>query len=289
MDKKLILEKAYENIISGIINALLPIIIPSVYSYITKTPLKTIYELPFYIYLLLFVPLLFWIIRILIKAKMEEGVEHYLPNYMTEYINCGHLVYKDIYWIIQIPKEYRGKPISIVKNHLNVSEEPKCNECGTKLEFTKHDMWYTWKCVNCNFVKRTLIAPDRLYSRVEKKYERWLEIKEEEKKKIKNIFYIINTNFETSYGEHELKLLRKLKDNILQNKELVNEIDKKNKDDIKPLFQKYYNKELRNKTKFNEKFYNDIENNIELKNFLEEFLIDDIYEELKFVNLINHD
>lgn len=59
MDKKLILEKAYENIISGIINALLPIIIPSAYSYLTKTPLKTIYELPFYIYLLLFVPLYF--------------------------------------------------------------------------------------------------------------------------------------------------------------------------------------------------------------------------------------
>lgn len=83
MDKKLILEKAYENIISGIINALLPIIIPSAYSYLTKTPLKTIYELPFYIYLLLFVPLLFWIIRILIKAKMEEGVEYYLPDYTT--------------------------------------------------------------------------------------------------------------------------------------------------------------------------------------------------------------
>lgn len=63
---------------------------------------------------------------------------------------------------------------------------------------------------------------------------------------------------------------------------------KKNKDEIKSLFQKYYNKELKNKTKSNENFYNDIENNIELKNFLEEFLIDDIYEELKFVNLINH-
>lgn len=287
MDKKLILEKAYENIISGIINALLPIIIPSTYSYLTKTPLRTIYELPFYIYLLLFVPLLFWIIRILIKAKMEEGVEYYLPDYTTKYINYGHIVYKDIYWIIQIPKEYYGKSISIVKNHLNVLEEPKCNNCKTKLEFTKHDMWYTWKCVNCNFVKRTLIAPDRLYSRVEKKFERWLEIKEEEKKKFINILYIINTNFETSYGEHELKLLQKLKDNILLNKELVNEIDK-NKDEIKPLFQKYYNKELKNKTKFNKNFYNDIENNIELKNFLEEFLIDDIYEELKFVNLINH-
>lgn len=288
MDKKLILEKAYENIISGIINALLPIIIPSAYSYLTKTPLKTIYELPFYIYLLLFVPLLFWIIRILIKAKMEECVEYYLPDYTTKYINYGHIVYKDIYWIIQIPKEYHGKSISIVKNHLNVSEEPKCNKCKTKLEFTKHDMWYTWKCVNCNFVKRTLIAPDRLYSRVEKKFERWLEIKEEEKKKFINILYIINTNFKTSYGEYELKLLQKLKDNILLNKELVNEIDKKNKDEIKSLFQKYYNKELKNKTKSNENFYNDIENNIELKNFLEEFLIDDIYEELKFVNLINH-
>lgn len=82
--------------------------------------------------------------------------------------------------------------------------------------------------------------------------------------------------------------MQKLKDNILLNKELVNEIDKKNKDEIKSLFQKYYNKELKNKTKSNENFYNDIENNIELKNFLEEFLIDDIYEELKFVNLINH-
>ena len=150
-------------------------------------------------------------------------------------------------------------------------------------------MWYTWKCVNCDFVKRTLISPDRLYSRVEKKYERWLELKEEEKKKMINLIHIINTKFETSYGKYELKLLQKLKDNLLQNKELVNEIDNKNKDEIKPLFQKYYNKELKNKTKFNANFYTDIENNIEVKNILEEFLIDDIYEELEFVNLINHD
>ena len=289
MDKRLIIEKAYENIISGIINLLLPIVIPSIYSYVTNTPLKTIYELPFYIYLLLFVPLIFWIIRILIKAKMEEGVEYYLPDYMTKYINCGHIVYKDIYWTIQIPRDYRGKSISIIKNHLNVSDEPKCNNCGTKLEFTKHDMWYTWNCVNCDFVKRTLISPDRLYSRVEKKYERWLELKEEEKKKMIKLIHIINTKFETSYGKYELKLLQKLKDNLLQNKELVNKIENKNKDEIKPLFQKYYNKELKNKTKFNENFYTEIENNIEVKNILEEFLIDDIYEELEFVNLINHD
>ncbi len=289
MDKKLIIEKAYENIISGIINAILPIVIPSIYSYITNTPLKAIYELPFYIYILLFVPLIFWIIRILIKAKMEEGIGDYYQDYNTEYDNCGHVIYKDIYWIIQIPQNHRKKSISLVKNQLNVSEEPKCNKCGTKLEFTKHDMWYTWKCVNCDFVKRTLISPDRLYSRVEKKYERWLELKEEEKKKMIKLIHIINTKFGTSYGKYELKLLQKLKDNLLQNKELVNKIENKNKDEIKPLFQKYYNKELRNKTKFNENFYTEIENNIEVKNILEEFLIDDIYEELEFVNLINHD
>ena len=103
------------------------------------------------------------------------------------------------------------------------------------------------------------------------------------------LIHIINTKFGTSYGKYELKLLQKLKDNLLQNKELVNKIENKNKDEIKSLFQKYYNKELRNKTKFNENFYTEIENNIEVKNILEEFLIDDIYEELEFVNLINHD
>lgn len=286
MDKKLILEKAYENIISGIITVLFPIIIHSIHSYIIKTPLKTIYELPFYIYILLFAPLLLWIIRILIKAKMEEGVNHSLSIYVIDYINYGHIIYEDIYWIIQIPKKYYGKPISIVKNHLNVSKEPKCNYCGTKLEFTKHDMWYTWKCINCNFVKRTLIAPDRLYSRAEKKFERYLEIEEEKKKKSTHLLHIINTNFETSYGENELKLLKKLKDNILLNDELFDEIKKQNKSEIKPLFQKYYNKELKNKTKFNEKFYNDIINNIELKNILEDFLIDEIYTESNFINLI---
>ena len=37
-----------------------------------------------------------WIIRILIKAKMEEGVEHYLPNYMTKYIAVDNILYKKI-------------------------------------------------------------------------------------------------------------------------------------------------------------------------------------------------
>lgn len=286
MDIKLISKKAYENIISGIISVFSPIIIINLYKYITKIPLKTIYNLPFYIYLLLFLPLSFWIIRIIIKAKMEEGVHHYIPNYIIKYKDCGYLVYKGIYWIIQIPEEYYYESIPFVKNHLNVSKEPRCNKCGTKLEFTKHDLWYTWKCVNCNFIERTFIAPDRLRSRVKKKYERLLEIKDNENKRIRDIINYINTNFKTSYGNHEIELLQKLKYDLMQNRDLLNEIRKQNKDEIKPLFQKYYHKRLKNKTSFNKNFYNDIDSNFELKNFLEEFLIDAIYKELEYMNLI---
>ena len=288
MDKKSVVEKAFENIIYGIISAILPIIIPSIYSYITKTPLKTINELPRYIYGLLFIPFIFWIIRIFVKAKMEEGIEPYISSrMMTEYIDSDYLVYKDIYWLIQIPKKYHRRSVSNIKNNINVLIKPKCNNCGTKLELMKHDMWYTWKCVNCNFVKRTLISPDRLYSRVEKKYERWLDLKKEEKKKILKALHIININFKTSYGKKELELLQELIDNLLLNNELFSEIEKQNKDEIKPLFQKYFNKELKNKTNRNKNFYEDIDNDTELKKFLEEFLIDEIYEEHKIVSLIN--
>ena len=100
---------------------------------------------------------------------MEEGVEYYLPNNVHDYIDCGYVKYKDIKWIIQIPKEYCEETTPIIKKHLHTAEEPKCYKCGTKLEFTKHNLWYTWKCVNCNFVKRTFISPDRLKSRTKKK------------------------------------------------------------------------------------------------------------------------
>lgn len=286
MDRKLIIEKTYENIISGIINAILPIVIPSIYSYITKTPLKTIYELPFYIYILLFVPLLFWIIRILIKAKMEEGVEHYLPNYMTKYIAVDNILYKKILWIVEIPDKYERCDIPVIKNHFKVSSKPKCSNCGTELEFTKHDMWYTWKCINCNFVKRTWISKDRLISRAEKKFKRKLELKDEELTRISKFIDMINFQFGTYYREYEIDLIQQMMINLMK-KNLIDEIDKRTKDEFKPVFQKYYNKELRNKTNSNETFYNDINNNIEMKNLLEDFLIDELYEKYEFIKLLN--
>ena len=71
------------------------------------------------------------------------------------------------------------------------------------------------------------------------------------------------------------------------NTELFNEIGKQNKDEIKPLFQKYYNNELKNKTMKNKKFYEDICNNSELKRIIEDFLIYEIYKQHDFIILIS--
>lgn len=286
MDKKLIMEKIWDYIISGIISTSFPIILPLIYAYITKTPVKTMLELPIYIYIILFIPLIVWIIRILIKAKMEEGVEYYLPNYMTEYIAFNNIEYKELCWIVEIPKKYEGYDISVIKNHFRVSYNPLCNTCGTELEFTKNDMWYTWNCINCNFVKRTWISKDRLVSRAEKKFKRKLELKEEELNRISKFIYAINNQFGTNYGEYELELIQQMIINLMD-KDLIDAIGKRNKDEIRPIFQKYYNKELKNRNKFNKNFYNDIDNNIELKNLLEDFLIDELYEKYELIKLLN--
>ena len=283
MDRRLIIEKILDHIISGIISTLFPIILPLIYSYMTKTPVKTMLELPIYIYVILFIPLIFWIIRILIKAKMEEGVKYYLPDYMTEYVAISTVDYKEICWIVEIPKKFEGYNISIIKNHFRVSPRPKCRNCGTELEY---GIFHIWKCVNCNSIKLTLRSKDRLISRAEKIFKRKLEHKEEELIRISEFIDMINFQFGTYYGEYEIDLIQQMMMGLI-NKDLIDEIDNRTKDEFKPLFEKYYNKELRNRTESNENFFNDITNNIELRNLLEDFLIDDMYEKYEFIKLLN--
>ena len=97
---------------------------------------------------------------------------------------------------------------------------------------------------------------------------------------------MINFQFGTYYGEYEIDLIQQMMMGLI-NKDLIDEIDNRTKDEFKPLFEKYYNKELRNRTESNENFFNDITNNIELKNLLEDFLIDDMYEKYEFIKLLN--
>lgn len=283
MDRKLIVEKIVDYTIPGIISTAFPIILPLIYSYMTKTPLKTMLELPIYIYVILFIPLILWIIYILIKAKMEESIEYYLPNYMVEYISFDTIEYKKIIWIIEIPKKYKEYDISVIKDHFRVSSRQKCKICGTELEY---GIFHIWKCVNCNSIKLTLRSKDRLISRAEKIFKRKLEHKEEELIRISEFIDMINFQFGTYYGEYEIDLIQQLMMGLI-NKDLIDEIDNRTKDEFKPLFEKYYNKELRNRTESNENFFNDITNNIELRNLLEDLLIDDMYEKYEFIKLLN--
>ncbi|WP_273476006.1 hypothetical protein [Methanobrevibacter woesei] len=164
-----------ENSISLLFNALLPILVPLIYSCIKEISFhELLLSLPTYIYIILILPFIIQIIIKYIKSKMEEGkVMHIYGD--SNYKKIGYFPFKDMCWEIRGPQMLNMSKEKFISN-IDVYDIPRCMECGTKLELVEHNLWYSWKCVNCSFTKRTWYSHDKLISHVQKLSERSLEL-----------------------------------------------------------------------------------------------------------------
>ena len=188
-----IIENILNSTITGIIQFFLPAIVTFIYSTIIGWTYKisivsVMCNIPPYVFIILFLPFCYWAIRKYIKRKMNEGIR--LTGYSTykNYEPVDMIEYNQLLWEILVKSrtlrntQLYGDLDDIatfqeLTNKLRVSSIPRCSRCGAELYFTRHDLWYTYDCVNpeCGFVKRTWKSRDKMRDIAKKQYKFNLE------------------------------------------------------------------------------------------------------------------
>lgn len=178
---KIILNNIVEGAISFIIG-----LIPFLYAYFSSIfNNMTFYEylksISWYIYIIFFIPFIAMLIIVVIKSKMKEGTLPFRIVYCGFTTICRYN-YNGLCWDISISSDYDDHPsLYQILNHFNVEDTPRCPKCGTKLEYSKHLLWYTWNCIECNFKYRTWNSHQKMVKRVKYLFERKLEKELEER------------------------------------------------------------------------------------------------------------
>lgn len=196
-----LIENIFDSVITGIISFFLPFLLSSVYKLIISLNYKISIinvrgNIPTYIYLILFIPFLYWLVRKYIKSKMNEGIKSIITynsanfEYLDE-IECNGLI-----WIVQLNRNSLRKIQNNIYlddyemykeaiDNLNIGFYPRCPKCGAELYFTRHHLWYTYDCVNpeCSFIKRTWQSKDKMRDIAKKLYKFKLKFEFLDKKK----------------------------------------------------------------------------------------------------------
>lgn len=168
------------NILTAIFT-FITVIKPLFISYVTGDSIFYLLKLtPTYSYILLILTIIGIVIIKAIKSKMNEGVSVY-GVFGGDYVLKWQYDYHGLKWDIEVLSKYYNSPLYEIIRNFDVAETPRCLKCGTKLEFRKHELWYTWNCAECSFKYRTWNSPQKLVNRVENSFERYLE-KEIERK-----------------------------------------------------------------------------------------------------------
>ena len=89
----------------------------------------------------------------------------------------------------------------------------------------------------------------------------------------------LNDAFGTNFTDDDKVFLGRVKDNLLENKELINKIKHNSKENVKAIFPKYFNQELNKLLKSNMEFYKRIVDNEKLKETIKRDLFDLLYSE----------
>jgi type I restriction enzyme, R subunit len=96
-------------------------------------------------------------------------------------------------------------------------------------------------------------------------------------KKLSKIVDDLNDAFGTDFTNDDKVFLERVKDNLLGNKELKNKMENNSKENVKAVFDKYFNQEMSKLLNSNMKFYKRIVDNEKLKTKLKSSLFDLIY------------
>ena len=165
-----------QELIGGIVSLFISII-PFSFSWYSSLNLNISYfevllQIPIYIYILCFVPL---IVFIYIRLKMREGKSNTIT--LLYVVSCKpvcSIIEFDMEWVVVIPKDENDTLIKIY-NNFDISPKPKCPNCKVKLDYQDNLLWYTFDCFNCSFKKRTWQNLDRLTNHVKELFKVKLE------------------------------------------------------------------------------------------------------------------
>ncbi|MCL5674889.1 MAG: DEAD/DEAH box helicase family protein [Candidatus Omnitrophica bacterium] len=95
--------------------------------------------------------------------------------------------------------------------------------------------------------------------------------------KLSKILKDLNDAFGTDFTDDDKVFLNRVKDNLLQNKELVNKMEYNSKENVKTIFDKYFNQEITKLLNSNMKFYKRLVDNEKLKTQLKSALFNLVY------------
>jgi len=95
--------------------------------------------------------------------------------------------------------------------------------------------------------------------------------------KLSKILKDLNDAFGTDFTDDDKVFLGMVKDNLLKNMELLNKMEHNSKENVKAVFDKYFNKEMTKLLNSNMKFYKRIVDNEKLKTKLKSALFDLLY------------
>lgn len=143
---------------------------------INENWLTLIYSIPPLIWQILTLIFVVWIITISIRRHMSYYSLPFGFIPMGGWEDIGTYQYDGVIWRLRIPME---RPFGNKEPHINIDPHPRCPKCETKLENIDKYYWYSWKCVRCNFKKRTWNTFRKDAERVEKLVEREIEIEKE--------------------------------------------------------------------------------------------------------------
>lgn len=97
--------------------------------------------------------------------------------------------------------------------------------------------------------------------------------------KLSKILQALNDAFGTDFTDDDKVFLGRVKDNLLENKELLEKMEHNSKENVKAVFDKYFNKEMTDLLNSNMNFYKRIVDNEKLKTKLKTALFDLMYYE----------
>lgn len=125
---------------------------------------------PLYAFILFIISILI-LITVAIRKKMNNGKTDKLKHWhVTPYRKVCYINAYDMKWDVEIPEDETRSLMNIYK-YFDISPEPKCMECNTKLEHHDNIYWYTYSCFKCSFKKRTWSNLEKLNDHVSEEFK----------------------------------------------------------------------------------------------------------------------
>jgi len=107
------------------------------------------------------------------------------------------------------------------------------------------------------------------------------EYSPDEKSRLSKIIEDMNDAFGTDFTDDDKVFLERVKDNLLENEELLNKMEHNSKENVKAVFDKYFNEEMTHLLKSNMNLYKRVVDNEKLRNNLKSALFEWLYEEYR--------